>query len=100
MEKKMVKAIRLVNGFTDDLRITLDRSMYEYPSTRNNPQQEKIKWFLLENLLGIYGLNIYDMLDITVTPQPVKDARDYYRLLCFLDKEAWKICAGEYDSEK
>lgn len=89
MEKKMVKAIRLVNGFTDDLRTAMSEH-----------KQEKIKSFLLENLLGIYGLNIYDRLNITFNPQPGKDARDYYKLLCFLDKEAWKICAGEYDSEK
>lgn len=94
MEKKMVKAIRLVNGFTDDLRIKLDASV-----DNGRPQQETIKRFLEDNLLGIYGLNIYDRLNITVNPQPGKDVRDYYKLLCFLDKEAWKICAGEHDSE-
>lgn len=90
MEKKMVKAVRMVNGFTDDLRVKLDRK----------PQQEAVRKFLEENILGIYGTNVYEKVGVTFNPQPGKDARDYYKLICFLDKEALKICAGEYDSEK
>ena len=89
MEKKMVKAVRLVNGFTDDLRVRLDRKSH----------QEAIRNFLEENILNVFGTNVYEKIGVTFNPQPGKDARDYYRLLRFLDKEAWKICAGEHDSE-
>lgn len=59
MEKKMVKGIRLVNGFTDDLRVRLDRK----------PQQEAIRKFLEDNILGVFGTNVYEKNRRNVQPQ-------------------------------
>ena len=92
MEKKMVKAIRMVNGFTDDLRKALPVNWRDY-----TPQQWKIVWFLRDHLLDIYGINAYEKIGVTFNPQPGKDADDFAKLLRFLGKESTKICLGEYD---
>ena len=54
MEKKMVKAVRLVNGFTDDLRVRLDRKSH----------QEAIRNFLEENILNVFGTNVYEKIGV------------------------------------
>lgn len=72
MKKDMMKAIRLVNGYNGDLRVKLP---YDYRTY--TPQQEKIRNFLLDHLLDIYGVTVYDRLGIKFNPQPGTDAGTY-----------------------
>ena len=94
MKKNMMKAVRLVNGYNDDLRVKLP---YDYRTYTT--QQEKIRDFLLDHILDIYGANIYDRIGIKFNPQPGKDAADYAKLIDFVSVESCNVCAGIYEEE-
>ena len=90
MKKEMIKAVRMVNGFNPDLRIKLDCSKGSYTA-----QDQKIRFFLLDHLLDIFGANIYDRLGIKFNPQPGKDAEDYQKLLEFIGRESRQVLLGQ-----
>ena len=90
MTKEMLKAIRLVSGFTSDLRIKLP---YSYRDC--TPQEAKIRNFLLNHLIDIYGAGIYDILGISYNPQPGKDIADYEKLLMFVENESRAVLLGK-----
>lgn len=92
MKKNMMKAIRLVNGYTDDLRVKLPCDYRTYTA-----QQTKIRDFLLDHILDIYGANLYDRLGIKFNPQPGTDSEDYAKLLDFIAVESGNVCAGIYE---
>lgn len=89
MKKEMLKAIRLVNGFNPDLRVKLPYDHRDY-----TPQEEKIRNFLLDHLMDIYGIGIYDKLGIVHNPKPGKDASDYMKLLKFVENESRAVLLG------
>ena len=90
MKRSMIKAIRLVNGYTDNLRVKLD-----WDPRKVTPYQEKIQMFIMEHMADLYGAGIYDELGVKFDPQPGVDADDYMKLLRFADAEARKVCRGE-----
>ena len=94
MTKKMVKAIRLVNGFNDDLRVKIPYSRREHTQ-----QAMCIRNFLFDHAARIFGPGIYETIGIKPFPQPGTDSEDCYILLQYLDKQARAICLGEYDGE-
>lgn len=89
MEKNMMKAIRLVNGYNDDLRVKLPYVFSDY-----TVQQAKIRDFLLNHILDIYGTNVYDTIGVKFNPQPGTDAEDYAKLLKFIETESRAVCMG------
>jgi hypothetical protein len=90
MDKKTAKAIRLVNGFTDDLRVKLP---YNWRSEA--PQQRKIFWFIERHLLDIYGVGVYEKIGTKFNPSPNVDAEDYRKVLAFVEAETRKVCMSE-----
>ena len=92
MKKNMMKAIRLVNGYNDDLRVKLPYDCRTYTA-----QQEKIRNFLLDHILDIYGVSVYDRIGIKFNPEPGKDPDDYAKLLDFISVESGNVCAGIYE---
>ena len=82
MDKKQMKAIRLMMGFNDDLRVKLP-----YSPRTITPAHDAVTNFILDNLIGIYGCKIYDMLG-TVNTKDVK-VRE------FASNEARAVLLGE-----
>lgn len=82
MDKNQMKAVRLMMGFNDDLRVKLP-----YSPRVITPAHDAVTNFILDNLIGIYGHRIYDMLGTANT----KDIR----VLEFASNEARAVLLGE-----
>ena len=90
MKKEMIKAVRMVNGFTPDLRIKLDYKKDSYTA-----QEVTIRDFLLDHLTDIFGVGIFDRLGIKFNPQPGEDSEDYQKLLDFIGRESRQVLLGQ-----
>ena len=89
MKREMIKAIRLVNGYNPSLRVHLD-----YNPRNPSEAQQKIQGFILDHLIDLYGVGVYDRLGVKFSPQPGSDFEDYVKLLRFADAESRAVCLG------
>lgn len=90
LNKFQTKAVRFCCGYNVNLRTKL-------PTDWKNPTcyEQKVSTFLLDNLLEIFGPNIYENLGITFNPIPGKDSADYEKLLRYVEEVATNICRGD-----
>ena len=82
MKRKMIKAIRLVNGYNDNLRVKLPYKPGDYTAAHT-----KIQCFILDHLMDLYGVGIMDKLGTTDTTD--------IRALRFAADEARDVLLGE-----
>ena len=95
MKREMIKAIRLVNGCNPSLRARLD-----YNPRNPTEAQQKIQAFILDHLIDLYGVGVYDRLGVKFNPQPGADAEDYVKVLRFADAESRAVCLGLPDQDR
>lgn len=82
MKRNKIKAIRLVNGYTDNLRVKLP-----YDPRNYTVYHDKIRNFIADHLMDLYGADIMDRLG-TVDPTDI-------RVLEFAADEARAVLLGE-----
>lgn len=90
MTKEGIKAVRFCCGYNTNLRVKLP-----YNRAADTAWSAAIKTFLMDNLLGVFGPNVYEKAGCIVNPQPGKDAADYLKLLEFIDEQTCQICLGK-----
>lgn len=92
MTKEAIKAVRLVCGYTTDLRVKLPVNLQ-----KSTVYEENIQSLLFDRLVSIFGSNIYNQIGICTNPQPGKNADDYMKLLQFVGNAAQDVCLGRWE---
>lgn len=95
MNKKTIKAVRIVCGYTDDLRHKLP-----YSDGIQTPYERKIFNFLLDNMYSIFSADILERY-VPEDQDPDQDAIEYtkQRLYRFIDSQTRSVCLAISDKE-
>lgn len=87
MTRELAKAVRIINGYTPNLRVKLD-------ANRDNPTiyQKCIESVLLDRAMNIYGISKYEKICGTGAGWDAMTPDERMKLLHFIGWEAYCAC--------